>query len=91
VAALAVSIVTAVPALREVWMVPLFATADAAIGVKTLGLPPLKVPPLVAALETETSLAAWRWVAEAAKQRSSAVALARRDSFFHRTTSWIVG
>ena len=57
---LAVLMVTAEPALSEVWMVALFATAEFAVGVNTLGLPLLKVPPLVVAVETVTSLAARR-------------------------------
>jgi hypothetical protein len=57
-APLLVLMVTDVPAFRAAKMVALFATAGDTVGVKTLRLPPLKAPPLVAAVLTETSLAA---------------------------------
>ena len=59
-APVAVLIVTADAALSEVWMEIWFATAAFAVGVNTSGLAPLNVPPLVAAVETVTSLAARR-------------------------------
>ena len=44
----------------EVCMVVLFATAAVVVGVKTFGLPPENVPPEVAAVVTDTELAACR-------------------------------
>ncbi len=82
-AALAVLSVTPELALSEVWMVALLATAEFTVGVKALGLPPLKLPPMVAIVETPTSLAARR--SETGRRNETKNATGRSRVFMARS------